>query len=91
MSAALIKLTDKVEDVRYEDVQSTLKRASEYVAPNGEYSKENYVATKVVVVLVDEHEGRYNIRIVQSHSKLSESISLLELAKFKQMQTMFGS
>jgi hypothetical protein len=90
MSAPVLKLTDRIEDVRYEDVMSTLTRAVAYNEPGGEYEREGFQATKAVVLLVDERGGRYDIRIVQSQTKMSDSISLLELAKFKQMQTMFG-
>lgn len=91
--SAVVKLTERVEDVRFEDVQSTLERALEYIKPGGAYATEQprpFVPTKVVCIFVDEHEGRYTLKLVQSQGKVSETIALLEIMKNRELNYMFG-
>lgn len=88
MSIPVIRLTDRVPDVRYETVQSTLARALEYVKPGGAYQERGYVPTRCVIVLVDEHDGSYKIGTLQSAGTISETIALLDLAKICEARSM---
>lgn len=85
----VIKLADMVNDVRYDDVVETLRYVTEAAAPGGKYEKEGFVPTKIVCVMVDERDGRYNVKVRPSATKTSETVALLELAKQLEIRDMF--
>ena len=85
----VIRLADKVDDVRYDDVEETLRYVSEALKPDGVYAREGYRPTKVIVVMVDEHDDSYHMKVRPSQMKTSEGVALLELAKHAEIHSMF--
>jgi hypothetical protein len=85
----VIRLADKVDDVRYDNVQETLRYVLESLEPGGRYEKDGYRPTKVIVVMVDEHDEMYHIKSRPSQMKTSEGVALLELAKHAEIHSMF--
>ncbi len=85
----ITQLAERVDDVRFDDVKSTLKRLAER-AEGGDavWAEDNFVPDKCVVLLVDSRNGGYRVRINQSAGKLTERLAILEIAKllsFKEM------
>lgn len=78
MTAKLVRLTDCVEDVRFEDVRSTLERAQKIL---DEWKAAGYEPTKCICVFLDDRDGHYAIKTQRSSMKVSETIALLEVLK----------
>lgn len=87
----VLKLADKVDDVRYETVLSTLEDVLRMAQPDGYYEKEqDFVATHCVVVMVDTRNRRYTVKSRSSAMTTSEEVALLEIAKNCAIASMFG-
>jgi hypothetical protein len=91
MSKNVIKLADTVDDVRFDTVHDVLRRALDLCEPGGVYeTRDGFVPTKVVIVLVDEHGEKFHIKALQSAGKLSETVALLDIAKQRTINDMYG-
>lgn len=87
----VFKLADRVEDVRYETVKSTLENALQYAQPGDHWESTDFVPTRCVLVFVDERAGKVRYKQLQSAGKLSDTIALLEIAKNRVLNEMFGN
>jgi len=89
--ATVLKLADRVEDVRYETVKSTLENALKNAQPGEFWEESGFVPTRCVLVFVDERNGGYSTKVMQSAGKVSETIALLEIVKMCEYRSMYGT
>ena len=75
----VVRLADVSGDVRHTGVEDALKEASEY-------KEDGFTPTSAVVLLLDETGGGYQLRRITSNLKVSELISLFEVAKLTEFQ-----
>jgi hypothetical protein len=83
--AKVLKLTDAVEDVRYESAVDCLERVLGYVKDGFPNSPE-FKATKALVLLLDEHDGKYHLKRLCSAAKCSELVALLAVAQQQELR-----
>lgn len=88
--AAVLKLTDKVDDVRYDAVRDAVERTLSRLEPSGAYYEPDFTPTHVVVVLLDKRDGKYHIKRDTSAMTTSEEIAMLEVAKMNVYEQMRG-
>ena len=84
----VIQLAECVDDVRFDTVKSTLERAVTYCNGEGPWKDAGFEPTACALVFVDQHNGSYVVRIMQSNGKLTERIALLEVAKLLTFKDM---
>lgn len=88
--APIIRLCDKVDDVRYDTAEEVICWVGEAMTPGGVWESEGFRPTSLVVIAVDETGGKYHAKVRPSAMKTSEILSLLEVAKHMQLRRMVG-
>lgn len=81
----IIKLTDKVDDTRFESIEDCLNRASERFR---EGFKDGFKPTGAVVIFVEDTNEFFNTQRFCSSLKTSEIILLLEITKHAELQAL---
>jgi hypothetical protein len=86
----VLRLTDRVEDVRYDSVIDALEYVLAACRPDGLYAREqDFVPTKCVIVMLDDRNRQYRIKSRPSSITMSEEVALLEIAKSRIIESMF--
>lgn len=89
VESTVLRLTDAVSDVRYEDVRSTLERTLELMKPGEKFEADGFSPTHCAIVMVDERGAGYTVRLLCSQGSTSKIIALLEIAKQLEIRSMF--
>lgn len=91
MSTPVLKLTDKVDDVRFESVRDTLERSLRRLEEGSDMHDAAFNPTHCVVILVDRHvlpDGQRGFTIKDDCSAMntSDEIAILEICKHRVMK-----
>lgn len=85
----ILRLTEHVSDVRYDDVRETIRYVGESLEPGGRYEQEGFTPTSCVVIMVDDRGNMYNIKVRPSALKRSEIVAMLAIAQAQEVRSMF--
>ncbi len=91
MSGPVLKLTDKVDDVRVESVKDTLERSLRRLEKDSDMWEETFQPTHCVVILVDRHvlpDGQRGFILKDDCSAMatSDEVAILEICKHRVMK-----
>lgn len=87
----IVRLADKVRDVRYDQPADTLRDMLNYLESGWYEREQDFVPTSCVVIMLDARNGAYRTKVRPSAMKTSETIALLQVSMATMLNDLLRS